>query len=120
MDFISSLLLANLDFVHRVEKKYNDAMVKYVYRVVTIEEKKAFAQFANEQHDEEIGQLDIDEFAKLELYDETIIFECSYCHEKIVVDFDVVRKNLSQNKDLLPFIKCQFWQQRNNVTRRNN
>ena len=30
MDFISSLLLANLDFVHRVEKKYNDAMVKKI------------------------------------------------------------------------------------------
>ena len=68
-------------------------MAKYVYRVdkrpLTIEEKKAFAQFGNEQHDEEIGQLDIDEFAKLELYDETVTFECCYCHEKIVVDFDV-------------------------------
>ena len=72
-------------------------MAKYVYRVdkrpLTIEEKRAFAQFVNEQHDEEIGQLDIDAFAKLELYDETVTFKCSYCHEKIVVDFDVVRKN---------------------------
>ena len=87
-------------------------MAKYVHRVdkrpLTIEEKRAFAQFVNEQHDEEIGQLDIDEFAKLELYDETVTFECSYCHEKIVVDFDVVRKKLPKNKDLLPFIRCQF------------
>ena len=52
--------------------------------------------------------LDIDKFAKLELYDETVTFECSYCHEKIVVDFDVVRKKLPKNKDLLPFIRCQF------------
>ena len=44
--------------------------------------KKTFAQFVNEQHDEEIGQLDIDEFAKLELYDETIIFECSIAMKK--------------------------------------
>ena len=70
-------------------------MAKYVYRVdkrpLTIEEKRAF-EFVNEQHDEEIGQLDIDEFAKLELYDEIVTFECSYCHEKIFVDFDVVRK----------------------------
>ena len=87
-------------------------MAKYVHRVdkrpLTIEEKRAFVQCVNEQHDEEIGQLDIDEFAKLELYDETVIFECSYCREKTVVDFDVVRKNLPKNKNLLPFIRCQF------------
>ena len=57
-------------------------MARYVYRVdkrpLTIEEKKAFAQFVNEQHDEEIGQLDIEEFAKLELFEESVTFECSY------------------------------------------
>ena len=71
-------------------------MARYVYRVdkrpLTIEEKKAFAQFVNEQHDEEVGQLNVDEFAKLELYEECVTFKCSYCHEKVIVDFDIVKK----------------------------
>ena len=87
-------------------------MARYVYRVdkrpLTIEEKKAFAQFVNEQHDEEIGQLDIEEFAKLELFEESVTFECSYCHEKVMVDFDIVKKKLPKNKDLLPYIRCQY------------
>lgn len=87
-------------------------MARYVYRVdkrpLTIEEKRAFAQFVNEQHDEEIEQLDIDEFAKLELYDETVTFEYSYCHEKVIVNFDIVKKKLPKNKDLLPYIRCQY------------
>ena len=87
-------------------------MARYVYRVnkrpLTIE-KRAFTQFVNEQHNEEIGQLDIDESAKLELYDETVTFECSYCHEKVIVNFDIVKKKLPKNKDLLPDIRCQYW-----------
>lgn len=86
-------------------------MARYIYRVdkrlLTIEEKRAFAQFVNEQHDEEIGQLDIEEFAKHELYDETVTFECSYCHEKAVINFNVVKKELPKNKDLLPCFGCQ-------------
>ncbi len=87
-------------------------MARYVYRVdkrlLTIEEKRAFAQFVNEQNDEQVGQLDIDEFAKLELYDETVTFECSNCHEKVVVDFNFVKKKLPKNWDLLPYFRCQF------------
>lgn len=87
-------------------------MARYVYRVdkrpLTADEKKVFAQFVNEQHDEEIGQIDIDEFVKLELFDETVTFECSHCHKKTIIDFSIVKKELPKNKDLLPYIKCEY------------
>lgn len=77
-------------------------MARYVYRVdkrpLTADEKKVFAQFVNEQHDEEIGQIDIDEFVKLELFDETVTFECSHCHKKTIIDFSIVKKNYQKIK----------------------
>lgn len=77
-------------------------MARYVYRVdkrpLTADEKKVFAQFVNEQHDDEIGQIDIDEFVKLELFDETVTFECSHCHKKTIIDFSIVKKNYQKIK----------------------
>lgn len=85
-------------------------MVRYLYRVdkrkLSDEEKKERALFYNEYNKGILEPIDVDEFVKNEIYEETVEFVCGKCGYIKSFDFEDVKEYFEKDKHLIPHTQC--------------
>jgi len=74
-----------------------------IIRYLSVEEKRERAQDYNEF---EVDQVDIDEFVKKDIFDETIILKCLNCDFQEEVDYEFVSECWDESDSMYPVSYC--------------